>query len=245
MKYLLVVLGIFVSSLVHAQFGFYAEGGLNYADLHVTRSAGEVTGKGGVGWQVGGGVEYHTQFGYFLYLGTQFASEQFKKDSVSQGFQSVVSNYTYKPLFVNVPFGIGYQFNLAKDIGFRVYGGLNTQVGVGGKVTRNTNFYTQDSATGQPIQVRTDNDTHKLNFGRSIQVQSEFRSDLANTVWGLNIGAGLNFSKSIEVAVIYQEGLTNILPGGDAAPEVNKLRSVTVNLKFYFPKNYYTTKQKL
>ena len=245
MKYLLVALGIFVSSMVHAQFGFYAEGGLNYADMHVTRSAGEATGKGGAGWQAGVGVEYHTQFGYFLYLGTDLSSEQFKKDSSSLGFHSVVSHYVYKPLFVNVPFGIGYQFKLTKDIGLRVYGGLNTQIGVGGKVTRNTNYFTQDSVTGQPVHVGADNDTHKLNFGRSIQVQNEFRSDLANTIWGLNIGAGLNFSKSIEIAVIYQEGLTNILPGGDAAPEINKLRSVTVNLKFYFPKNYYTTKQKL
>lgn len=244
MKYLLLAAGIFVSTFVHAQFGFYALAGANYSDIHITRGAGEINGKGGVGWQAGGGIEYHTQFGYFLYMGTEFASQQFKKDSASEGFHNVVSNYTYKPLFVNVPFGIGYQFNLAKDIGLKLYGGLNTQIGVGGKLTRNANYYIQDSVTGQPVHVRTDNDAHTINYGRSIQVQSEFRSDLANTVWGLNIGAGLKFSKSVEVTVFYQEGLTNILPGGDAAPEIDKLRSVTINVKFYFPKNFYTTKQK-
>jgi len=234
MKYLLLLLGLFITAALHAQFGFYAEGGGNYTALRATRSKGIVDGKGGYGWQAGIGTEYHTQFGYFLYLSMDLADQTFKKDSSSADGHTAVSNYTYKPLFLNFPFGIGYQFDLTQTVGFRVYGGINTQVGIGGNVTRNSS-YTFDS-TGS----HTSYDKHKIHYGRSVQVANEFQSDVNNTVWGLTIGAGLNFSKSVEVAVFYQEGLTNILPGGDAAQEVNKLRSVSLNLKFYFPKNFYS-----
>ncbi|MEP6465430.1 MAG: outer membrane beta-barrel protein [Parafilimonas sp.] len=244
MRYLLLTLGVFISVALHAQFGFYAQGGGNYSMLRSTRSQGQENGKNGFGWQAGIGTEYHTQFGYFLYFGADFSSQTFKKDSTSSGFHNVVSEYTYKPLFVNFPFGIGYQFDLTKDVGLKVYGGITTQVGVGGNLKHNTNYFVPDSTSGVPVHVRSDKETHPLHYGRSIQVSDEFQSDLGNTIWGLNVGAGLNFSKCVEVAVFYQEGLTNILPGGDAKPEVNKLRSVSIDVRFYFPKNYYTSKVK-
>lgn len=229
------MLGILFTATLHAQFGFYAEGGGNYSALRATRYDGVVNGKSGFGWQAGIGTEYHTQFGYFLYLGIDFANQTFKKDSTSADGHSAVSNYTYKPLFINFPFGIGYQFDLTKDIGLRVYGGITTQVGVGGNVQRSSN-YVLDSISHSSY------DKHKIQYGRSVQVSNEFKADLNNTIWGINVGAGLNFSKRVEVAIFYQEGLTNILPGGDAAPEVDKLRSVSLNLKFYFPKNYYSSR---
>ena len=236
MKYLLLLLGMFITVALHAQFGFYAEGGGNYSILRATRNKGTVNGNGGYGWQAGFGGEYHTQFGYFLYLGLDLASQTFGKDSSDA---HTVSTYKYKPLFLNFPFGIGYQFDLTQTVGLRVYGGINTQVGISGNVTRSSN-YTLDSTGGN----RSSYDKHKIHYGRSIQVANEFQSDLNNTIWGLTVGAGLNFSKSVEVAVFYQEGLNNILPGGDAAPEINKLRSVSLDLKLYFPKNFYSSKMK-
>ena len=71
-----------------------------------------------------------------------------------------------------------------------------------------------------------------------------FRFDLSNTNWGFNIGAGLNFNKSAEISLLYQRGFTNILPGKDAAPEVNKLGLIQLDLKLYFPKQYYNPHQK-
>ncbi|MBV9962226.1 MAG: PorT family protein [Parafilimonas sp.] len=237
MKYLILLLGLFVTTALHAQFGLYVEGGGNYSSLRDTRSQGIVNGKSGIGWQVGFGTEYHTGFGYFLYLGLDLASQNFKKDS-SSADGHVTSNYNYKPLFLNFPFGIGYQFDVTKDVGLRVYGGINTQVGIGGNVTRNSYYILDSSGT------RSSYNKHKIHYGRSIQVTNEFQSDLNNTIWGLTVGAGLNFSKSVEVTVFYQEGLNNILPGGDAAPEINKLRMVSVDLKLYFPKNFYSSKIK-
>jgi outer membrane protein with beta-barrel domain len=243
MRYLLLTLGVFISAALHAQFGVYVQGGGNYSMLRSARSPGVENGKNGFGWQAGFGGEYHTQFGYFLYLGVDVSSQTLKKDSTSIGFHNVVTDYTSKPLFVNFPVGIGYQFDVTKDVGLKVYGGITTQVGVGGNLKRNTDYYTA-GPSGSPVHVRTNNESHRIHYGRGIQVTDEFQSDLNNTIWGLNIGAGLNFSKSVEVAVFYQEGLTNILPGGDAATEVNKLRSVSIDLRFYFPKQYYSSKQK-
>lgn len=240
MRYYLLTAGILFTTLLHAQFGFYAEGGGNYTTIHASRSAGIVKGTGAFGGQAGMGVEYHMQGDYFFYFGTDISVQSFKKDSASTDHHSAISKYTYNPLLVNVPFGMAYQFNLTKTVGLKVYGGINTQIGVGGKV-KISSSYTDTSISGN----RTSYNKHNIHYGRSINVQSEFQSDLNNTIWGLNIGAGLNINKSVEVMLMYQEGLTNILPGGDGAPEVDKLRSVTLNLKFYFPKNYYTAKQKL
>lgn len=237
-RYWLLAAGILCTTLLQAQFGFYVEGGPNYSMIRATRSAGIVDGKGEVGWQLGGGVEYHFMNDFFMYMGTNFSSQTFLKDSSSIN-DTVVSKYNIHPYFINVPFGFAYQFNFTKTLGLKVYAGLNTQIGVAGKLKRRTDFYTTNGNTTPPEHVRSEYDNHKINFGRDPNVSSDYRNDLGNTIWGLNIGAGLNINKRLEANIFYQEGLNNILPGGDGAPEINKLRSVTVNLRFYFPGKYY------
>lgn len=237
MRYWLLTVGIFISVFAKAQFGFYAEGGGNGSFVRATRSPGKVTSDGGAGWQFGIGTEYHTQWDWFLYFSIDVEGKTFKKKYDSLNL--TIRNYTYKPVLLNTPFGIGYEFPITKSVGLRVYGGVNVQIGLGGTVTQNATLKLDTS--GERIVYNK----HNINYGRSINVQSEFQSDLANTLWGLNIGAGLNFSKSVEVALMYQEGFLNILPGGDGNPEIDKLRSVMLNVKFYFPRSYYHEKQKL
>ena len=125
----------------------------------------------------------------------------------------------------------------------RVYGGVTSQTGIGGSVHRKSTV-SQIDANGQEVIIKIEDDNHNINFGRSIQVQNEFRSDLANAMWGLTAGAGFNFSKSFEVAAIYQSVFTNILPGGDGVPEMNKLQSVSFNLKYFFTRSYYNSNYK-
>ena len=240
MRYWLLTVSIFITSLLHAQFGFYAEGGGNYSIIRATRTPGIIDGKGGFGFQAGGGVEYHFQNDFFMYMGAQFASEHFKKDSSAKVAGDDAAKFNYNPLFVNIPFGFGYQFPITKELGFRVYAGINTQIGVGGTLKHEATYAIPGTEGSRVVS-----DTHRMHYGRSINVQSEFQSDLNNTIWGVNIGAGLNLNKNVEVAIFYQEGLTNILPGGDGAAEIDKQRAVSLNLKFYFPRNYYTAVQKL
>ena len=238
MRYWLLSVGIFISFFAKAQFGFYAEGGTNYSSVRATRSQGKVKGNGGAGWQVGIGTEYHTQWDWFLYFSLDVEGKSFKKTFDSLNQHKVIRNYTYKPILINTPFGIGYQFDVTKNIGLKVYGGVNVQIGTGGTVSQSTTL--KDTSGDHNTYNK-----HNINYGRSPNLQTEFQSDLANTLWGVNIGAGLNFNKSVEVGLMYQEGFLNILPGGDGVPEIDKLRSVYLNVKFYFPRNYYNAKQKL
>ena len=246
MKFWLIAFGIFISVAAQAQFGFYAEGGGNYTDLNVTRNPGGVVkGKADYGWQVAVGTEYHAQFGYFLYVNVGVSKQSFGKDSSGTNeVISVASDYMYHPLFLNFPFGIGYQFDLPKQLAFRVYGGITAQTGIGGKLKRQASYYAVDTVTGEQTEILSVDEERKIHFGRSIQVQNEFRSDLANAIWGFNVGVGLNFSKSFEITAFYQGVFTNILPGGDGVPEINKLNSVSLNAKYYFTRSYYKHKPK-
>ena len=246
MKYWLLALGIFISAAANAQFGLYAQGGGNYTDVIVTRDpGGTVKGGPGNGWQLSGGAEYHTQFGFFLFLEAGVSHQSFTKDSSGvKGERAGESHYTYSPLFLNFPFGIGYQLNFNDRLALRVYGGITAQTGIGGKITGSSTRYSVDTLTNEYTVIRSEEVNRKLNFGRSIAIQSEFTSDLANAIWGFNLGAGLNITKAFELNVFYTGTFTNILPGGDAAPEINKLNALSLNLKYYFIRSYYNAKPK-
>lgn len=239
MKFWLLALILFISLAANAQFGFYGQVGGNYSHLGLKDAPGIQKSKGSFGGQIGGGIEYYTQFNFFLYLGLNLTYDNFKLDSSSTGFQSIVTKADYKPFFVTIPFGAAYQFDFVKDIGLKLYGGLDVQFGVGGKVDKHTDYYVQDSATGAPVKVRESDNSHKIVFGRASNQNNIF--DLANANMGINLGAGLNFNKSVEVYALYRFGFKNVLPGGESAAYQTWLSSLQLNLKIYIPRHYYHT----
>jgi hypothetical protein len=237
MKKWLVAFGIFISVSAHAQFGFYGQGGGNYSHLGITGDEA-LSSKGGFGGQIGGGVEYYTHFNYFVYLGLNVAYENFSVDSSGAGFSSVVTTVNYKPWFVAIPFGVAYQFDFSKNLGLKLYGGMDVQFGIGGTVDKNSSYYIQDS-TGEPVKVRESFEGHSISFGRSDGKKEDF--DLANANMGFNLGAGLNFSRSVEVYAMYRFGLKNVLPGLENNPNQSWLSQLQLNLKIYIPQHYYHT----
>ncbi len=241
MKKWLIAFSILISASAHAQFGFYGQGGGNYSHLGLKDPTGTLSSKGGFGGQIGGGVEYYSHFNYFLYLGVNAAYETFKMDSSGTGFSSVATTATYKPLFISIPFGFAYQFDFSKNLGLKLYGGMDVQFGVGGNVDKHSTYYVQDSVTGEPVKVRESSDSHSISYGRTSNKDATF--DLANANMGFDIGAGLNFSKSVEVNAMYRFGLKNILPGGESASEQSWLSFLQLNLKVYIPQHYYHTKK--
>jgi hypothetical protein len=126
-----------------AQFNmnFYTQAGGNYTTIRIPRTSGIETSNGGYGWQLGIGTEYHTSFGYFIYLGIGVRNETYNKDSLSTFTPDTVSQLKYRPLFLSVPFDIGLKVPLEKKLSLKIYAGLNIQVGVSGKVTKR-NYYT-------------------------------------------------------------------------------------------------------
>ena len=239
MKKWLIAFGIFISAGAHAQFGFYGQAGGNYSHLGIKGASGNIDSKGGFGGQIGGGVEYYTHFNYFLYLGANVAYENFTLDSSATGFSSVVTTANYKPLFVSIPFGAAYQFDFSKNLGLKLYGGMDVQFGIGGKIDKHSTYFVQDSITGEPVKVRESTESHSIAYGRTSNKEATF--DLANANMGFDIGAGLNFSKSVELYATYRFGLKNILPGGESASEQSWLSILQLNLKIYIPQHYYHT----
>src|SRR4051812_14508760 len=197
MKKWLIAFGILISGTASAQFGFYGQGGGNYSHLGTKGSSGVINSKSGIGGQIGGGIEYYTHFNYFLYLGANVAYENFTLDSSAAGFSSVVTSANYKPLFVSIPFGFAYQFDFAKNLGLKLYGGMDVQFGVGGKIDKHSTYYVQDSITNEPVKVGESTESRSIAYGRTSNKEATF--DLANANMGFDIGAGLNFSKSFEL----------------------------------------------
>ena len=73
MKYLLLRLGYLFLLLYMHNLVFMLKVEVIILHVRATRSQGIENGKGGFGWQAGFGTEYHTQYGYFLYLGIDLA----------------------------------------------------------------------------------------------------------------------------------------------------------------------------
>jgi hypothetical protein len=242
MKYLLLMISLCIGTASVAQFSFYGQAGANHTDIRITRTTGIEKAEGGFGWQLIGGTEYNTQFGFFLYIGGGLRHQAYERDSLSHYFQDTVYQYLYRPLFINFPFGIGCQFPLDKNLKLKVTGGLNSQVGLSGNVTKNVFYYSYDSATNTSSLVKHTSNEHNIKYGR--QSKRGYNYDLANTNWGIHLAVGLNFMNSGEVSLGYFHGFTNFLPNRDAAEEINKMSFLELNLKLYFPNEFLNGRKK-
>ena len=157
-------------------------------------------------------------------------------------FPDTVAKFKYTPLFINFPFGIGWQFPLEKKLSLKLYGGLNIQVGVAGKVKKHNLFYQQDSTGEKPVLIRSESSDRDLRFGRSSR--KKYPYDYANSNWGVQLGTGIDFNNSFELNVFYHHGFTNFLPNKDAAVEINKLSFFEVNARIYLPNDYLSERKK-
>ncbi len=244
MKYCLLLICIVLTLSATAQydFKFYTQAGANYSTIRIPKTTGIETSNGGYGWQLGLGTEYHTKFGFFLYLSTAIRKETFSRDSLSAYYPDTVSQLKFSPLFVSFPVGIGVQLPLNKKISLKLYGGLNVQIGVAGKLKRRDLYYVLDSSTQQPVLARSAISEHDLQFGRNSTKRNP--QDLANTNWEAHLGAGVNFNNSIELNVFYHHGFTNFLPNRNSSVEINKLSFFEVNARIYFPNNFTSSKHR-
>ena len=243
MKYCLLLIGIFLTLAATAQLpiNFYAQAGGNYTTVRIPRTTGMETSNGGFGEQLDVGTEYHTVFGYFVYLGVGIRQESFNKDSLSLYYRDTVSQFKYTPVYVNVPVGIGWQCSLSKNIDFKLYGGLNIQIGAAGKIHKHTLYYSRDSVTQQPVLKHEETYTHNLTFGKASR--KKFGYDFASTNFGGHLGAGILFNQSLELNVFYHYGFTNFLPNGAVAEEINKLSYFEINARIYIPNAYFGNKK--
>jgi Outer membrane protein beta-barrel domain len=245
MKYLFLVLGLIAGTAAMAQtnfFNFYIQGGGNNTDLHIVHTEKIEKINTGHGWQVLGGLQYNTHFGFFLYFNTGLRQQSYEIDSLSSDHPDTVQKSVYKPLFLDFPVGIGYKVPLMKNVSLKLYGGANVQVGVSGKLKTDDLFYMYDSSSGSTILTTKISNSRTLKYGRSTQKKYGF--DLNSTNWGLQAGAGINFLNSYELNASFHYGTSNIFPGRDRNFEIAHYRMVEINFRYYFPSDYMSEKEK-
>lgn len=244
MRYLLVALGLCVAFIGKTQFSFSGNAGANYSYVHITTTSGANSKfRGGIGWQLGASTEYKTGFGYFLYLGGNLAQRNYKRDSAYN--DDTVYTYNYHPVYLNIPFGIGYSFPLKKELSLKVYAGLNTQIGIGGKIRRDKTYYSNPNldpnADGSLI---TESDEYvPITFGDKVSRKGR-QYNFAVGNWGINPGVGLDFMNSGEIKLSYSYSFTNFLPGKRSAAENYKLRMLELNVKINYPNKWYSIHKK-
>lgn len=248
MRYFLAAMCLCVSIFSKAQFTFNANAGANYSYVHITSSqAQDNSFRGGLGWQFGAGTEYNTRFGYFLYIGANLAQRSYKRDSAY--YTDTVYTYKYRPLFLNIPFGIGFQKPLDDKLNLKFYMGVNTQVGLAGKIQRDKTYYgnvfTDPDYKGGLITEADPKTAIKYGDKGTKKPTKPSAYNFAVSNWGINPAIGIDFMHSAELKLSYSYGFTNFLPGKKLSTEIYKLRVVELNLKVNYPNPYYQKKHNM
>ncbi len=237
MRYILLLITFFAANQTKAQeFSFSLKGGINNTHPRIisTQLYNDHTFSDNYGWQAAAGAEYETGFKFYIYTGAGFAQ---------RGYQDYIERFdtlfttTYRPLFVNIPFGIGYKKKLNEKYNLRLFGGTNVQLGVGGKIKTEEAFYfSTDPENGQFELRTTDVSSRKIKFGDRNKKTIGYDYAIAN--WGFQMGTALELTRVAELEFIFDLGLNNILPGKKYTSEIQKMNIMELNLKIDFPNDY-------
>lgn len=241
MRYLLLALIIFSANIGKAQeFTYNLYGGANYTHLRIIKTDYKnYKYSGNIGWQAGAGTEFHPAlFNYFLYLNVGAKHLSYDRDTLQTA--DSVNSYGLRPLFLDIPFGIGFNFPMSDKYTFKIFGGINTLIGLGGKLKTwefyypNPNIDPNNPNNGK-LQKKLKEET-SLNYGD--RNRKGYIFNYATTNWSFQLGTGIDLNRKAEIAVVYNAGLTNILPGKDLTNEIQKTGILEVNLKIDFPNDY-------
>ncbi len=173
---------------------------------------------GNDGWQLGGHVEYKLSK-WFIYSGAELNKNDFFIHYYSLDGNTVA---TYHPLYLSIPAGFGYQFNLNRNVALRFYGGAYASVGVGGKL-RSAKMVCGDFGPCLDSRPRTITNAN-IKYGNGTN------NDVAPGNNGLQIGFGIKTWKLVEISCMYNAGLSNIYPHDFKSPRLT-LTTVALTAK--------------
>ncbi len=238
MRFIIILLAILIvnSAIAQEQFTQKIYAGANYTNLNVkSTNLNGYKYTSNVGWQAGVGTEFQPAlFNYFLYIDVGVKHLSYDRDTTHSA--DTVYSYALRPLFLEIPFGIGFKFPLKNQkYIFKVYGGMDVLIGLGGKLKTLQLYYNNPN-----IDPNSSSDLNKkviaetsLNYGD--RNRSTYIFNYATSNWSFQLGAGLDIKRTGELAVVYNIGLTNILPGGSITDEIQKIQVVELTLKLDFP----------
>ncbi len=190
----LVMLVINFSATAQTRFGI--KGGFNVANLSIGGSATSGTTTSPIiGFNVGGFTEITIAGGFYFQSGVFVSTKGAKaKQSVTILGQTISSESTITPTYVEIPFNLGCAIGFGENTKFHVLAGPYVAFGVGGKV-KDANGKTENIKWGSEKATLTNNGG----------------SDLKSLDLGFNIGAGIEHNNLL-FGLQYGLGLSNISP---------------------------------
>lgn len=220
MKFFSTLLFCLIAGLAQAQFSVGIKAGYNttrpVAFKHTPDYYGQLNSSNG--WQATLLVNRNLNH-WFIYSGAGVTVNSFKINYSLLTEYGTTYHSFYHPLYVSVPLGAGYRFNLKKDFAIKLYGGVYGQIGTGGKVTVTTYPYCDPMACPELNTIAKNNIDYNSKSG-----------NLAPLNAGIEGGTGLQVCKKLELLFLYHYGLTNVL--SDVYNYKARLRTFEVNAKF-------------
>jgi hypothetical protein len=203
-----------------AQFRIAASAGINNTSIDVKKTRAGLDKYGtGLGWFAGAQVEYVDPDNIILYAGANLLTYNHTHDQLEMADARIF--HRYRPVFVNIPAGIGFGLPLFRNIPVNLYLGGYLNIGAGGSHKKETyGFYPAYSFHSS---------TQKIKYGNQ-SADHDFRP--AN--WGFQPAISIGVYKNWQLHISYQLGVSNILPKDIRMYEDQRLRSFSAGLKYQF-----------
>lgn len=200
MKLLAIIACCCIVGAARGQFTFDVNAGYNYTKPKFVGSnkPGDRLG-GGSGWQLGAFLEQGFHH-WFVYSGGNITQNSF---SQSGNFLGGWFNTTYRPVYLNIPVGVGYKFAVTHNLAVKLFSGIYGQLGVGGRIKA-----TRSNCEGLMACIEVPppiNDEYNIGYKGST-------ATLAKTNAGIQFGAGILAYKRMEFLFMYGAGFSNVIP---------------------------------
>jgi len=223
MKPLAILLFTLATTALHAQVTLQASAGISGTSVHARHiyedhsDLGYKPGKS-QGWQAALRAEYR-RHNFIFYTGVGLDKRYFYNSYNNYDDQGLY----YKPLYLTLPLGAGYNISIAKNLGFRLYGGLYGMAGIGGSYRYKAQAVWCEFACPENLdQVKNIQYVNSNSIATNLQ--------LMRYSWGGQLGAGVNLFNRFELAWMYSSGFSPIRPK-DYSVNFYRMRASSLDVK--------------
>lgn len=223
MRTLAILLLLLTTTTLHAQVTLSASAGINSTSVHarhIYNDNGDYNYKPGKsqGWQAALRAEYKVH-NFIFYSGLGLDKRYFYNRYNTYDDQGLY----YKPLYLTLPLGAGYNIPIAQNLGLRVYGGLYGMAGIGGR------YHYKHQAIWCEFACPELVDEYKnIKYGNKPETQPDLQ--LMRYSWGGQLGAGLSLFNRFELLWMYSNGFSPIRPK-DYGISFYRMRANSVDVK--------------
>jgi hypothetical protein len=220
LKIFLIIAGLLWAPITFSQvkMRLFASAGVNSTNVNVVETRYKQDKyQGKWSWQAGGQLEFILPDSYILFIGMNAWSYNYIRDVLS--FADARFYNDYKLVFLNLPGGLGYHWQIDREAEVNFYVGAYFNMGIGGSANNlHQGFYPTYTEWKKKDGIKFTKTSGENNFHR--------------INWGFQPGISIGFLQKVQLAFNYQVGKSNILPKEDREYEVLKLRSFSIGVKY-------------